>query len=1177
MKKIIFILAAILVVLLSCSPQDDAAPTETTPIPEVQDTAADTDTISESAEVIEELPELPLGGCTPHWGCISSDIKAYQQEDCSWVERKECPLGCVEGACKAGNTCTPGFRCKDPSTKAYQTETCRWNNEKECEWGCEDGKCNLPPGNGTINQTAEPEQVEVKEEAIPDITYEDIGGLDEEIKKIREMIELPLKHPELFEALGIEAPKGVLLHGPPGTGKTLLAKAVANETNAYFIVINGPEIMCVDGDTKIFTNPKGYVKAKDVFDGAKGKVERDDNVKIVALDEPVKTFAFSDNKIKKSQITHVARLKAKAYKVQLSDGNAITGSKNQPFLAYENGQLVWKPLEKLRQGMFVARLNKLDLPEKSQELTLGGFEHRNGSYAPKGRNLSRSNWIKIPKKTSPKLLEFLGLVVSEGYVAEDGVTFANNDQTLRNLFKSLLKNLFAITKTKEYADGRVVVYSKTLVAFLSLFDLRPGKKQPKIPSLFYNLPKKEIAAFTRGYFDGDGTVSMTGNYPTPILYSASRAFLQEFQGLLLLKLNVPVSLKSHNTPKGMMYKLSMRGNEGRQEFCKWIKPASVEKQKKLSKLRQGKKTWANIPPPKLLVDVLRAQVPYRAYRNNDYYIYNKGKFTLHALQKLYDIAKQYDCITPILRKEYEILSRNDIAWEQITSIQDMGEQELYDFTVDDDSFVAGPYVILHNSKFYGQSEENIRKKFEEGEKNAPAIIFIDEIDAIASKREETRGEVERRVVAQLLAMMDGLKSRGKVVVIAATNVPNILDPALRRPGRFDREIEVGVPKVEGRLNILKIHTRNMPLAKNVDLEELAKISHGFVGADLASLAKEAAMVVLRRVLADTKIYDKDEAIPKELLEKLRITKEDFKEALRFVRPSALREVLVEVPNIKWEDIGGLETVKQELKEAVEWPLKHPDAFKRLGVRPPKGILLYGPPGTGKTLLAKAVANESEANFISVKGPELLSKWVGESEKGVREVFKKARQSAPTVIFFDEIDSIAPRRGISGDSHVTERMVNQILTEMDGLVEMHDVVIIGATNRPDIVDPALLRPGRFDRIILTPVPSTEARENIFKVHTAKMPLSTDVNLRELAEKTEGYVGADVEAVCREAAILALREDIMAKEITKKHFEAALNKVRPSVSKEVEETYESIKDQFSAAQAKAMKQESPNYFG
>ncbi len=487
--------------------------------------------------------------------------------------------------------------------------------------------------------------------------------------------------------------------------------------------------------------------------------------------------------------------------------------------------------------------------------------------------------------------------------------------------------------------------------------------------------------------------------------------------------------------------------------------------------------------------------------------------------------------------------------------------------------INGPEIM---SKFYGQSEENLRKKFEEAEKQAPAIIFIDEVDAIASKREESRGEVEKRVVAQLLTLMDGLKSRGKVVVIAATNQPNSLDPALRRPGRFDREVDIGVPRYEGRLNILKIHTRNMPLDKDVSLEELARISHGFVGADLASLAKEAAMVVLRRVLPDLK-YDQDEAIPKELLERLRITKDDFKEALKFVRPSAMREVLVEVPNVKWDTIGGLEGVKQELKEAVEWPLKNGEAFKRLGVKPPKGILMYGPPGTGKTLLAKAVATESEANFILVNGPSLLSKWVGESEKAVRKIFEKARQTAPTIIFFDEMDSLTPRRGMSSDSHVTERVVNQLLSEIDGLQALHDVVIIGATNRPDIIDTALLRPGRFDRIILVPVPDEASRKKIFEVHLKSMPVDAEVTPTLLAQRTEGYVGADIEAICREAAIFALRKDMKCAKITLQDFEEALLKVKPSVTKEIDDMYKGLEDTFKQARAKSMKEDTPSYFG
>ncbi|NQV91508.1 CDC48 family AAA ATPase [Candidatus Woesearchaeota archaeon] len=515
--------------------------------------------------------------------------------------------------------------------------------------------------------------------------------------------------------------------------------------------------------------------------------------------------------------------------------------------------------------------------------------------------------------------------------------------------------------------------------------------------------------------------------------------------------------------------------------------------------------------------------------------------------------------------------------------------------------INGPEVI---SKFYGESEANLRKKFEEAEENAPSIIFFDEIDAIATKREETKGDVEKRVVAQLLGLMDGLKSRGKVIVIAATNMPNTLDAALRRPGRFDREIEIGVPDKVGRLEILKIHTRNMPLAKDVVLSEIAKVTHGFVGADLNSLAKEAAMIVLRRILPELKVLgiEEGDSIPNEILDKLMVTQKDFIAALKDVRPSAMREFLVETPDVSWADIGGLEDVKDKLKEAVEWPLKKPEVFKRMGIRPPRGILLYGPPGTGKTLLAKAVAKESEANFILVNGPSLLSKWVGESEKAVRQVFHKARQTAPTILFFDEIDALVPRRsGASNDGRTGERLVNQMLTEMDGLESLNDVVIIAATNRPDIVDPALLRQGRFDRIILTTVPDEEGRKKIFEIYMEKMSIIKEedinkqdndketkndksyyheddiVDINKLASTTQGYVGADIQGVCREAAMLALRENINAEKVTMKHFEAALEVVHASVDEEVEETYNQLEKYFSSARAKQIKEEKDSYFG
>lgn len=463
--------------------------------------------------------------------------------------------------------------------------------------------------------------------------------------------------------------------------------------------------------------------------------------------------------------------------------------------------------------------------------------------------------------------------------------------------------------------------------------------------------------------------------------------------------------------------------------------------------------------------------------------------------------------------------------------------------------INGPEIM---SKFYGESEARLREMFQQAQKNAPSIIFIDELDAIAPKREEVTGEVERRVVAQLLALMDGLTGRGNLIVIGATNRPEALDPALRRPGRFDREIEIGVPDKTGRFEILQIHTRGMPLCKDVDLKKLAEMTHGYTGADLSALGRETAMKALRRYLPEINL--EDERIPPNILEKMEVRMEDFQNAYREITPTAMREVYIEVPTVHWTDIGGLEDVKEELIEAVEWPLKNPGVFERIGIRPPKGIMLYGPPGCGKTLLARAVATESEANFITIKGPEVFSKWVGESEKAIREVFRKARMASPAVIFFDEFDSLVPGRGMGyADSGVTERVISQLLTEMDGIMSLEDVVIIAATNRPDIVDPAILRPGRFDRLIYVPEPEQESRLEIFKIYTKDMPLAKDVDLSQLAVMSKKYSGADIEAVCREAGLNALRRDMKAKEVNASDYKKALEKIGPSILPNMESWY------------------------
>ncbi len=1061
-----------------------------------------------------------------------------------------------------------------------------------------------------------PKAVEIIEESIPDVTYEDIGGLDEEIKKLREMVEVPLRHPEIFKRLGVEPPAGVLLHGPPGTGKTLLAKAVANESDSNFVLINGPEIMnkfygeCVSQDSLIFTNGTGLTTIQEAVENGKAH-------KIAAINiqkQKTELLPISDTYDKGLQ---------KTLKIYTPHG-IIELTPTSKLLVLNELEPEWKFAQDLKISDKVAIANAFPKIKESVPNILDFIRDNvkfSGEWIKELFNLNGTNkqvesilniknkkiqdckynccapaWIikklykpgfidtfnlsrkgKIPTKITKDLMYLLGLLAGDGHLRynykDEGVStisLTNNNKEIIKEYKRIIKNLFGIEDIK--CDGKYGYYfsSRPIGNLLKSMGLpvRNKSKTLTVPHYLISMPKGFIASYLKGLFDTDGHVHLVPSGMQVSYYTSSKQMLVGVKYLLLrLGIQSTFRYKIDGT-----YELTINDKNSLNLFREKINFNHTKRKENLETLIKTKYTkpiYNRIPLKGFLKKI-----------KEKYKIPNRKLIKLGLNPTVNSITrKQIDNLITLLKQlkedtltidKLEILRDNDIIWSPVKIIRE-SENKVYDFTVPKDhNFIANGFIV-HNS------EKRVREIFEEAEKNAPSIIFIDEIDAIASKREETYGELERRVVAQLLAMMDGLKSRGRVVVIAATNRPNAIDPALRRPGRFDRELQIGVPDKKGRLNILKIHTRNMPFSGDVKLKDIAEITHGFVGADLSALAKEAAMNVLRRLLPEMKLREK-EPIPRELLDKLIITNEDFKAALKIVRPSAMREVLVEIPNIKWKDIGGLEEVKQQLIESIEWPLKYSNSFKTLGIRPPRGILLYGPPGTGKTLLAKAVANESESNFILVRGPELLNKFVGESEKGIRKIFEKARQTSPTIIFFDEIDSIAPRRGLEIGTKVTERVVNTLLSEMDGLQDLSDIVVIAATNRPDMMDPALLRPGRFDRAILITVPDEKSRLQILKIHTDKMPLAKDVNIESLAKSTVDFVGADIENLCREAAILALRDNLKAKEIPMKYFKEALKKANPSLTQGEMEAYKMIEQKYlKAAKNAALKQEIPNYLG
>ncbi len=984
-----------------------------------------------------------------------------------------------------------------------------------------------------------PESMKLEERAVPTVTYEDVGGIREIIHKIREMIELPLRHPELFERLGIEAPKGVLLYGPPGTGKTLLAKAVANESGAYFISISAPEVMCVDEKTPIIYNQK-VLTAKEIFESSKGeRVGAGENHVSYSANGILDGIRNPSLANTEAQLLETTQVKVPYYYNMATDTSSYNVSSNHPILTLSRNGIAWKT------PGFLNEKEDLILTQVIKNLE-------------KPRIDFKSTELKVPTVFTNELALLLGMVAGDGYVGDDNVVYTVKDANLHKKFQELIKSIFGISKYSFYKNeeaDRTAMYSTELVKFFNYIGFKSGKKDYKkfLEKWLNKFDQQLFIMFIAGLLVSDGT---RGKHSL-VIYSIDEEALSIIRNVGFSRGFVFEGPKKHTNKLSSVKKIILKGKYNLEHFYRVLSEANLIEYPSVS----SERSFEYVPTfiISMIKNILRRlEIHYGENYAVEPYINLRKMPTLHTLETLLAMFKNKEEKLNEFEKNFlnvvQKVVRRELLLDRISVVRKVNEEKtMYDFGTTTDNFVTAYGHIMHNSKWYGESEANIKRIFEEAEKNAPSIIFIDEIDAIAPKREEVSGEVERRVVSTLLTQMDGLKARGKVIVIAATNRPNSLDSAIRRAGRFDREIEFPVPDREGRLEIFKIHTRNMPLAKDVDLNHLADVTYGFVGADVWAVGKEAAMSALRRILPEIK-WKEDEELPKEIIEKLIVTKEDFENALRVVEPSAMREVMVEIPKVKWTDIGGLEDVKEQLQEMIEWPLKYPGSFDKMGITPPRGILLYGPPGTGKTLLAKAVANEAGANFISIKGPEMFSKWVGESERAIRDVFRRARQVAPAIIFLDEIDSIAPRRGMFTGSAITETVVSQLLSEISGLEELKGVVVMAATNRPDIVDPALLRPGRFDRMVLVLAPDYKARIEIFKVHTKKMPLTKDVDLKELARKAEGFSGADIESLCREAGMDALREDKKAKEVKMKHFEDVLSKMTPSITRDVMSYYE-----------------------
>ncbi len=985
-----------------------------------------------------------------------------------------------------------------------------------------------------------PQAVEVKELKIPAVTYEDIGGLKGELKRVREMIELPLKHPEVFDRLGIEPPKGVLLHGPPGTGKTLIAKAVANESGANFTSIAGPEVM-----SKWYGESEARLRK--VFEDAEKNAPS-----IVFIDEldslaPKREEVTGEveRRVVATLCTALDGLKARGKVIVI--GASVTG--DTPILIKDENGARLVPIGEFIDRYYFAGEEGMEKPVNGVYAL--GFE----GFVPNNRFGQTYFKNSAFKKVSSVFRHKVGEIYEVEFVGGKIRTTGNHSVFVRDrrgihakpvselkIGECLVDIPFKVNRTSSSPAIRAHDFSPDPDVMLDVF--APTVKSSYLTARQGNVDVKRVATAAEVW---PSTVRRWSQGSAPRMFRTQ------------LAQSVPQQVKAG---LGLMKLFGYYVAEGysRKElgFCFGSHEAYL-----IDDVIKTMKKEFGVDPSRVRVVSTRTNITYNSKILADFFAKHcgKGAHNKHVPRFAYELPRAHFLAflkAYLAGDGYELkggkkgLQVTSVSKRLITGLNWLCRMHgiksyITEFTAKAGRKICG-HVINRGAHAYRLNIGETSNPFGD---HPASKMHIRRPIVKSIKRVSLDGYVYDLCGCENEAFFGGETP----ILLHNTNRPNALDPAIRRPGRFDREIVIGVPDRDGRKEILQIHTRGMPLAKDVDLDALANITHGFVGADLEALAKEAAMSALRRILPEIKLEEK--LIPPEVLEKLQVTKGDFDNALRMVEPSAMREVLVEVPDVHWGDIGGLEGAKQELREAVEWPLKYPDAFKRVGIEPPHGILLYGPPGAGKTLLARAVATESEANFISIKGPELLSKWVGESERGVRETFRKAKMAAPAIIFFDEVDALVPRRGSGfGDAHTTERVISQLLTELDGLEKLENVVVLAATNRPDLIDTALLRPGRFDRLVFVPPPDEKARLEIFKIHTRAMPLAKDVNLKQLANETEGHTGADIAALCREAAMLVLREDIKGKEIHMRHFRRAMESVKPSITPETVDAYKTF---------------------